>query len=268
MLAIEIAACSERGGRTSNEDAWTAGRIDSTWLAVLADGAGGHARGAEAAQQVVAHVATALQASATGFGPPALSGALHAAHVALQAAQPGATGRDRMHATVVVLWLDARAERALWAHVGDSRLYCVRRGHGELLTADDSVVQRLQASGALTSDQAAGHPMRHQLLAAMGMQEAIDPHCPPEPAPLHDGDAFLLCSDGWWGLLEDADIAGTLFDAASPRAWLQAMQALIAARAPLGHDNFSAVAVWVADPAETTQEPGDEESTVIEPRSD
>lgn len=266
MLAIEMAACSERGGRASNEDAWATGPAEPACrFAVLADGAGGHERGAEAARQVVAHVDAALRPATACFSPATLTAALRAAHAALQARQPSAEGRERMHSTIVVLWIDGAAERVLWGHVGDSRLYRVRRGRSELLTVDDSVVQHLQTSGALTAAQAAGHPLRNQLLSALGMREAIEPQELGSPMPLHDGDAFLLCSDGWWGLLDDADIAGTLLGAASPLAWLQAMASKIHARDAPGGDNYTAVAVWASDPAEATQGSDDAETTVIDP---
>jgi len=83
--------------------------------------------------------------------------------------------------------------------------------------------------------------------------------------PLDDGDAFLLCTDGWWGPLTDAKIIATLTDADTPQGWLDAMRELILAQAAPGQDNFSAIAVWVTDPAESTQSMADSEETVSAP---
>ena len=267
MFDIMMATCSERGARAANEDALRVGRIDAMQYAVLCDGAGGHEGGAEASRRVVEHVAAALHATGSALRPERLTQTLLSAHAELQRAQNGAQGQRRMHATVVVLWIDSGTDRAVWSHVGDSRLYRLRYGAIELMTADDSVVQRMLESGVLTPRQAQQHPMKNQLLAAVGMQDGLEPHTLAEAALIEDGDAFLLCSDGWWGLLDATDMTGTLSDADTPQAWLDAMRKLIETRGTGGHDNFSAIAVWVSDPAESTQSMPDDDATLPAPFS-
>ena len=61
--------------------------------------------------------------------------------------------------------------------------------------------------GMLTPQQAQDHPLKNQLLAAVGMQDALEPHTVRAAVALEDGDAFLLCTDGWWGALGDAEMA-------------------------------------------------------------
>ena len=265
MLEISIAACSECGQRAGNEDALRVGGAGSTQYAVLSDGAGGHERGAEASRRVVEHIEAALGLTQSAFAGEFLTQALLSAHVALQRHQMGAQGRRRMHATVVALWIDTRHDRCVWSHVGDSRLYRLRYGAVDLVTADDSVVQRMLEGGILTLQQALDHPMKNRLLAAVGMQDGLEPHTLVQPVPLDDGDAFLLCTDGWWGALTDAQIVATLTDADTPQGWLDAMCELILAQAAPRQDNFSAIAVWVTDPAESTQSMADTETTVQAP---
>ena len=273
MFEISIATCSECGQRAANEDALRVGEAGTARYAVLADGAGGHARGAEAARRVVDHIEAALRSAASAgvsagvsaFTGDHLTQALLSAHVALQLDQMGAQGRRRMHATVIALWLDTRHDRALWSHVGDSRLSRLRYGAVDRVTADDSVVQRMLEGGILTPQQAQDHPMKNQLLAAVGMQDGLEPHTLALPEPLDDGDAFLLCTDGWWGALTEAQITATLLDADTPQRWLAAMRDLILAQAAPAQDNFSAIAVWVSDPAESTQSMADDDATVAAP---
>ena len=265
MFDISIATCSECGQRAANEDALRVGAAGNTQFAVLSDGAGGHERGAEASRRVVEHIEAALHSAASAFAVDHLTQALLSAHVALQFEQMGAQGRRRMHATVVALWIDTRHDRAIWSHVGDSRLYRLRYGAVDLVTADDSVVQRMLEGGILTPQQAHDHPMKNQLLAAIGMQDNLEPHTLAHPELLDDGDAYLLCTDGWWGALTDAEITGTLTDADTPQGWLAAMRGLILAQAAPGQDNFSAIAVWVSDPAESTQSMVDTEATIRAP---
>jgi serine/threonine protein phosphatase PrpC len=258
MLEITIAARSERGRRKSNEDDLRCGGSGSLWYAVLADGAGGHEHGAEASRRAVSHLETALTTSPAEFTPENLTRLVHAAHAELQSRQQGTQGLQRMHTTVVVLWIDSRADRALWSHVGDSRLYRVRHGSVDVITRDDSVVQRMVDGGLIGQDEARTHPQKNQLLSALGVDDSVDPHTVPRAVPLDDGDAFLLCSDGWWETLSDADIANTLCDADTIEQWLDLMQRHIEARAMPKQDNFSAIAVWVGDVAQATRAMDDE----------
>jgi serine/threonine protein phosphatase PrpC len=176
-----------------------------------------------------------------------------AAHRELQSQQDGAQGTRRMHSTVVAMWIDGASDRALWSHVGDSRLYRLRHGVVDFVTADDSVVQRMVDGGLLTPEQARTHPRKNQLIAALGIEDEVDPHTVSQAVTLEDGDAYLLCSDGWWELLDNQTMADLLSQASTPRDWLDLMQRCIEAAAAPRQDNFSAVAVWVGDPAETTR---------------
>jgi serine/threonine protein phosphatase PrpC len=156
-----------------------------------------------------------------------------------------------MHSTVVVLWIDLRRANALWSHVGDSRLYRVRDGVAVLLTSDDSVVQRMVDAGLMSAEQAGTHPQKNQLLAALGVEDDVEPHT--ASAALRDGDAFLLCSDGWWDALDAAAIADDLARSDGPHDWLEAMHERIRARAAPRQDNFSAIALCLRDGGEATR---------------
>ncbi len=258
MLDITLASRSELGRRKSNEDDLRCGGADLRWYAVLADGAGGHEHGAEASRRAVTHIEDSLADAAPPFTPEHLTQSVRAAHAELQSRQPGAQGLARMHTTVVVLWIDGRAERALWSHVGDSRLYRLRHGQVDVITRDDSVVQRMVDGGLLRPEEARTHPQKNQLIAALGVDDAVDPHTVPQGVAIDDGDAFLLCSDGWWEPLSDADIARTLNDADTVQEWLDLMQQQIEHRASPKQDNFSAIAVWVGDVAQATRAMADE----------
>jgi serine/threonine protein phosphatase PrpC len=157
-----------------------------------------------------------------------------------------------MHTTVVALWVLPSLEQALWTHVGDSRLYRVRHGQGELLTQDDSIVQHMVRSGMLSEAQGRAHPQKNHLLAALGIEGDVTPHTVVRPVELMEGDAFLLCSDGWWDNFEPHDIAAALHRSNSPEEWLDDMRRHIAGRAVPRQDNYTAVAVWIGDPGDMT----------------
>lgn len=271
MYQIDTATLTDPGNRRSNEDALYVGQADPVWFAILADGAGGHRGGALASSQVVNDLRLDLEdllarsGGSTCLQPQTLTDLVVRAHRHLQQIQHPSTGLERMHTTVTVLWLDAYHHVVLWSHVGDSRLYRLRYGAIDHVSSDDSVVSQMVRAGLITPEQAARHPARHQLFSALGVEDEIEPHTLPHLSELEDGDAFLLCSDGWWEPLGDQRITQLCREAHSPRDWLERMQAEIKACRLPQQDNYSAVAIWVEDPTEITRSPGDPDDTVLAP---
>jgi PPM family protein phosphatase len=251
MLQVQIAARCEVGGRNHNEDDLRHGQSGPFWFAVLSDGAGGHKGGAIASDIVVRLTALGLQ-SATQATPDYLTRLVCDTNDSLLQSQDKRS-RDRMHATLVALWIDARGEEALWTHVGDSRLYMLRHGRVAHMTQDDSVVQRMVDAGYLTPEEALKHPKKNQLLSAMGAEDGVEPNTVPGLVPLEDGDAFLLCSDGWWDHFDKNDIEAAFAESTCPDEWLDLMASTIRQADLPRQDNYSAIAVWIGDPAETTR---------------
>lgn len=247
-----MAASTDPGARDGNEDDLRHGSSSAGHYAVLADGAGGHARGEEASHLAVDLIERGLCERASAFTPERLTALVRQAHALLQQQHSGARPEASMHTTVVVLWIDAAVDKALWTHVGDSRLYRCRHGRAELLTQDDSVVQRMVQAGLLNAEQSRRHPQKNHLVAALGIEGDVDPHTVVRAVHLLEGDAYLLCSDGWWDHFEPEDLVEALARAKSPVDWLQDMRAQVQARAQPRQDNFSAIAVWVGNPGEMT----------------
>jgi len=97
-----------------------------------------------------------------------------------------------------------------FAHIGDSRLYLIRKGSIRALTRDHSLVARLVESGVIRPEEADTHPQRHVLTAAVGVTDAIEPDAPSEPLKLERDDVLLLCTDGLWGQMSESEIAQTI----------------------------------------------------------
>ena len=66
-----------------------------------------------------------------------------------------------------------------------------------------------------------------------------------EHTVLCDGDAFLICSDGFWELVNEDDIEKALKSSRSPREWLEKMLAALHKNEREGNDNYSAITVMV-----------------------
>jgi serine/threonine protein phosphatase PrpC len=247
MLAVRTAQRSCTGSRDHNEDCVGVEHVGPHWCMVVSDGAGGHRDGALASRLVVDRILAGFRSR-----PPTdsqdLSELMLDAHDGIVAAQraSGITDRARaMHATAVVLLIDAGSGLALWGSVGDSRLYLLRGGRASALTRDDSMLQWMVDSGLWQAEQLKEHPQRNHLLAALGADERFEPHVNAEPFALLDRDAFLLCSDGWWHSVEDGDLGRLLSTAATPEHWLDAMVACATAQADPRQDNFSAIGCWI-----------------------
>ena len=261
MLDIVMVSHSDRGQRSANEDSVCLGKVASGWYAVVADGAGGHRRGAEASSRTVRVIEALLHSvDESVFSSATLSRIVASAHADLQRNQVPGDPAAAMHSTVVVLWIDQTASRALWAHVGDSRLYRIRHGLVDMVTTDDSVVQQMVTAGLITRDQARQHPHKNQLVAALGVEGEIDPHTVVRPVELKAGDVFLLCSDGWWDCFDPTAMESSLERSRSAQEWLDAMAGHIGARGASRQDNFSAIAVWAGDP--TARAVGEADDTV------
>jgi PPM family protein phosphatase len=185
-------------------------------LLLVCDGMGGHAAGDVASRRaglILAqhfHVACLEQDSDVRLS---LWSALVEANdvIKTEATAPGKAG---MGTTAVVAWLK---DAAVWvAHVGDSRLLHLRGGDVVFRTKDHTRVQKMIDAGILTPEQAASHQDANVVLRALGHlpEGGTDPEKQPEVQgdALHvePGDAILLCSDGLYDLVSDAEVCATL----------------------------------------------------------
>ncbi|GAA4438805.1 hypothetical protein GCM10023188_34610 [Pontibacter saemangeumensis] len=175
------------------------------------------------------------------------------AHEAIVAHQINNLETSGMGTTVVVLW--ATSEKAYVAWCGDSRLYVHRKGKTlEPATDDHSYVWELVKRGQITPEQARLHPESNIITQSLG-----DPVTPPNPEvkviDYHEGDRFLLCSDGLNSMLADEQINDVL---EQEKDTVEACKKLIEeANAAGGRDNITVVLLDVRElstskPATTT----------------
>lgn len=112
-----------------------------------------------------------------------------------------AVGRLRQMGTTLAC-LAVRGERAMIAHVGDSRVYRLREGELAQLTRDHSLLAEAEASGGMRG--VVDPRMRHVITQAVGQGPVIRPDLLLEG--VLPGDRFLLCSDGLSDVLTDSEI--------------------------------------------------------------
>ena len=89
-------------------------------------------------------------------------------------------------------------------HVGDSRIYRIRKQFMRKLTRDHSYVEDLVQDGTITKEQAANHPKKNMLTKALGCNAFV------EPDKMVKGflkdDILLICSDGLTNMLTENEI--------------------------------------------------------------
>jgi len=250
-LDVTSASITAIGGRNANEDALgqTAARCGRCY--VISDGAGGHFGGAVASRLVIDAVIEEVE-RADAFSASVLERGFAHAQARIAERQRREPKLATMSATVAALLVDGQGRRAVWGHLGDSRILHFRRGTLRTVTRDHSLVQRLVDAGYVTADRAAEHPGRNLLYGALGAEADTEPALEREPVALGDGDAFLLCTDGFWGRIDADRIEEDLRFSGNVDEWIEAMRRTVADEMPSGGDNYTAVGVWIGSPAEIT----------------
>lgn len=222
---IEAGTGQHIGGRAEQQDRvalFTASRAPGYLMAVLADGMGGMSGGALAAEQVMrtAKHAFELFSPQTDDVEKMLREIAHEAHTVIKLTS--ISSEKKPHSTMVALVLTP-SRTAVWAHVGDSRLYRFRGPNCAGRTTDHSYVEKLVREGRLTPEQAREHRLANVLVSALGSHEQEPEITVGRQQGLRGGDAFLLCSDGLWHYFGDAEL-GAAVAMNSPR---QASEMLI-----------------------------------------
>ena len=234
---LQTASYTDIGGRPANEDTTRQARLDGDRLClVVADGLGGHGGGALASAAAADAICQAWggEADADGLRELVLLG--HRAVTAIQ------TPECAMKSTVVALELEGN--RAVWAHVGDSRLYHFQNGKLTFQTRDHSASQLAVFMGEITVDQIRFHEDRNRVLRALGQDDP--PTVETRETDLDPGKhAFLLCSDGFWEYVLEKEMEEDLAAASGPLDWLARMRKRLTDRVPPDNDNNTAAAAWL-----------------------
>jgi len=210
MVNLTVYGQTDKGRvRELNEDAFviadlTSGKVskDQTMvrfdvgehgvLLAVSDGMGGASAGEVASAMVVDSMRSSMTFAASAHPSNALvERAVEQANREVWAA--GQTpGREGMGATLTALYLLGNVAHV--AEVGDSRAYILRGGHLLQVTRDQSLVQYMVDSGAMTPENAAVAPFKNIIVQAMGQKEDVTVAL--GRIELRDRDCLWLCSDG------------------------------------------------------------------------
>ena len=202
-MKLSVFQISRKGGRKKNEDRMGYCYTRESGLFVLADGLGGHPEGEVAAQLALQTISALYQREARPQIEDTvkfLSAALTAAHhqIIRYAGEKGMLDTPRTTLVACIL----QGTGATWVHCGDSRLYVVRDGELLTRTRDHSYLERQKGDlNFIKTDRI----NRNILFTCLGAptKPVFDIA---GPVVLQQGDKLMLCSDGLWGSLTDAEI--------------------------------------------------------------
>ena len=238
---LRYATLTNSGGRPVNEDAIGVFENGLNQCFVLCDGLGGHGMG-DVASSLVKEVFKS-QFFKTDDMVNFLGETFTAAQQVLMMEQTERNAKSKMKTTAVAMVTDEK--HAYIGHVGDSRLYVFNKNKVKTRTKDHSIPQMLVLSREIKESEIRNHPDRNIVLRVMGVEWEEAMYELEVPLPLKKCQAFLLCSDGFWELIEEKEMCALLKKAKTPEEWLMEMTDVVKTNGiDRNMDNYSAIAIW------------------------
>jgi serine/threonine protein phosphatase PrpC len=255
---LRTAGASDPGrARTNNEDAFHVDTERGIFLVV--DGIGGHAAGERAAAIAVERVRARLERQ-TGTVEQRVREAIAMANNEILRAAGSNPDWGGMACVLTLVVLDNGS--AVVGHVGDSRLYQIRRGEIHKLTHDHSPVGEREDNREISESEAMRHPRRNEVFRDVGSER----HSPDDPDfielarfPMEPDSALVLCSDGLSDQVTAQEIRKAVeINAGSPEGAVREL--IAAANRAGGKDNVTVLVVegedFTARPAAPPAESG------------
>lgn len=194
---------SRQGGRDENQD--FDGFIDTPLglLLVVCDGMGGGPGGWTASHEAVNTILSLLkEVSSSTPRQQALQYAIEKANDVLYSMAKETPELRGMGTTVAAVIINE--ESAVIAHVGDTRIYLLRKGTIVYRSQDHSYVANLVRENKLTEEEARNHPRVNVITRALGIRPTMEVEY--DEIPFQCGDRFVLCTDGIWGAMPQKDL--------------------------------------------------------------
>lgn len=233
-MTFTYAGYSDIGKRVNNEDSYNVMQDEDSLVAVVADGLGSHANG-EVASKIAANNIP-RNAIECEFDEDELGYAILDTHKEICGTDSSAC------TTVTALWI--HDDKAIAAHVGDSRIYQFREGKIIYQSEDHSMVQVAISLGKLPADACRHHKDRNKVYNVLG-DENERPKVDTQELDILPGDRFLLCSDGFWEPITEEIMLESVFSSHSPEDWLTEMRAVIQDINHPKQDNNTAILLFI-----------------------
>lgn len=225
-MYIDVAKYSFNGGHQINEDSVCCGNN----FFVVADGLGGHSDGEVASAAAVNYIQNNYVGDISDEG---ITSIIKGANNAVCELANGS------HTTIAAAFLNDDKMRI--ANVGDSRVYIFRHNMVYMVTKDHSVCQAAVDMGEMSFEDIRFSDDRSRLLKVLGTDTNLVLKNNYKPVELCDGDAFLICSDGFWENVHEREMEADLLKAETADSWARFMLKRHILNAHNEGDNYSVI---------------------------
>ncbi|MDR0835672.1 MAG: protein phosphatase 2C domain-containing protein [Tannerella sp.] len=252
MKIYKPCALNEQGERQKQEDCIYPSKGDaneSNRYFLVCDGMGGHEGGEVASDVVCEGFAEFLRniKNPDDFDRSVFERALNYTYDKLNKADQSPPDAKKMGTTLTFLSLNSKG--ALMAHIGDSRIYHLRKTATNVeicyKSADHSLVNELIRAEVITSEEAENHPKKNVITRVMQPhQERLSKAEIVETADVGKGDFFFLCSDGVLEQLTDEKLCAIVAENTDAEEKINTVRRLCEGGSK---DNFSAYLIEIEE---------------------
>ncbi|MBN2400480.1 MAG: Stp1/IreP family PP2C-type Ser/Thr phosphatase [Candidatus Aminicenantes bacterium] len=198
--------------RNANEDFFLSEKIAANeFLFIVADGMGGHQAGDVASKLASETFADTYKNLRKKSAPifQSMEQAIRKANAVVFEKAAADIKKRGMGTTFSSMIIEDM--KAFIAHVGDSRIYLIRKNKIKKITTDHSFVEKLVEEGRISPEEARDHPQKNVLYMSLGARENLSPEVQ-HSLVLEDGDALIMCSDGLSNMVTDDEMMRLVMD--------------------------------------------------------
>ncbi len=237
-MNIDLFSYSNMGARPLNEDSYGVKNDDDRCIAVLCDGLGGHNCGEVASQSAVKNILEGISQIET-LEADKIYEILRIVNEGLVQHQITHPEFNGMRTTAVGCIVDKNELH--YFNSGDSRFYFFSNGTLSCMSKDHSVSQMSVELGEMSFDNIRFDADRNKLLKVLGDNTSNEVGTIYRPIPYKSGDAFLLCSDGFWEYVLEEEMEIDLSKSNSAKEWIEFMLVRLLLKFNGNNDNFTVV---------------------------
>lgn len=237
-MSIDLFSYTNTGSRELNEDYYVIKENGGRYAVLLCDGLGGHNCG-EVASKIAAETIAPEIMNLKEINYGGLYEILSRVNSDLIKRQETNPELKGMRTTVVGCVIDN--DLIHYFNSGDSRLYIFRNGEMRFMTKDHSVSQMSVELGQMNFDDIRNDTDRSKLIKVLGERITRDIATIYRPEQCLPGDAFLLCSDGFWEYVLENEMEIDLSKSTSAEEWVKFMLIRLLLKMNGKNDNFTVI---------------------------
>lgn len=247
-MRIALANLCKQGGREYNQDYLASSVNGCEACLVVCDGLGSYV-GSEIASMLCATkiIETYNQVRSVDSGkavtPDFVQSYIQSAHAYVSEYK---NQHPEIHSscTTVACFVTDGSESVM-CHIGDTRIYVFRQNRLVYQSKDHSLSQLAVELGQIKLRDIRTHKDQNKLTRVLGNDYNVEPDCHCDSVPLEEGDAVILCTDGFWEYIYEEEMEEDLSSSATPEEALAKMEARLLSRIGKFNDNYSAIVAKV-----------------------